>query len=85
MTYLLIVLEPLGSDLGDGVILVRLASGNASKLHRIAIAQRAEKLRVNSLLKASSLLYLNLILTCKFAYLAWFHHGHQGAGSCDIW
>ena len=51
------MLKPLGSNLRDGVIFVRLAGRDTSQLHGIAIAKRAKQIGVNLLLKACCLLY----------------------------
>ena len=50
------MLQPLGSNLRDRVILVGLTGWDSGKLHGVTIAERTEQLAVNGLLEASGLL-----------------------------
>jgi hypothetical protein len=52
------MLQPLGSNLRDRVILVGLTGWDSGKLHGVTIAERTEQLVVNGLLEASGLLYI---------------------------
>ena len=56
-TYLSIVLEPLGCNLGDCIVLLLLTLGDASKILRNAFAHRSEELSVDVLLEGGRLFY----------------------------
>ena len=55
-TYLAVVLEPLGGDLGDGVVLLLGALGHAGETSGAALAHGGEQVGVDRLLEGGSLL-----------------------------
>ena len=56
-TYLSVVLEPLGCNLGDCIVLLLLTLGDAGKVLRNAFAHRLEELRVDSFSEGGRLFY----------------------------
>lgn len=56
-TYLSVVLEPLGRNLGDCIVLLLLAPGDAGKILRDAFTHRSEEVMVDVLLEGGRLFY----------------------------
>jgi len=75
--YLTVILEPLRSDLGDGVVLVLGASGDASEAGGSSFTHRSEEVRVDIFLQIGCLF-------CDGAVLDAEQLGLVVAGDCGV-
>ena len=55
--YLSVVFQPLGGDLGNRVVLLGFALGNAGQLHWGTLAHRSEEVLVHRFLQTCGLFY----------------------------
>ena len=60
------MLEPLRCNSGDGIILVSLASRDASKLHGITIAHAANQFGIDILLQVNGFFYFQILAIIRY-------------------
>ena len=82
-----VVFEPLGGDLGNGIVLLWFPLRNASEGQWVAFSHGFEQVRVDIFLQACGFLYSIHIRyqADSVTYLGWLRLGHLVIGFCGIW